>query len=1197
MDNIRTESFLGGDKVIVGNKYTDLVLETLGKVYIKTGNSSRVLSDVLALLDKATESEIKSQTIIVGSLLEMEQMEYPGDGFFVYNTLTTTLYISYDERYIALIEAAEGAGDGYVRRKGDTMTGQLEINTVGPPLIVASSKLVNNLNAEFISGYAADDLAKKKVDEYITGNWTFKGKGVSENNWTFKENVRMYGDLVTSRSLTSPEFASGFGGYGWKLDADTNTLTVDYLVVRKAMKVYEMVINKISATNGSIWVSNSSKCDSAVQPTILTDAQLGSIVPWSGLDSDKEAALKIIKSGTFYLPIPSNGANTEGIITLDTELSGPSEINTTSKTFVNYKFIVYVKDAVGLVNNPLFTGLQTLYNESLLTSSNGDDNHTQLQKCITLYYISKEIVVTKWGGNEGQWDEGTVPVEWEYRDTFDKKFPMFMIPKGNSPSGKLYTELYELATTQEEARSYVFPIYPYYKYFALDKTLVDTAIAESNSEFNNRYVPSTGVPNLWIVNTDDDEYPLFKAGDIIRCQKYSDGNIKYYDAIVLAQIESRQFIVQKAVSVFDKYTEIHYNEDGSVKEYKEEYNTTQYNKTEQSYSPITGQQESNSTSKTTSSRVDDIASGDDMIQMGNIYDVRRQNAIYLTSCDDDGPFIDVISGLNRPDYSVLYDTPKYRRREIVYKSTKRNYYIQREYVEDAPTVTETNGSETTTLYGTEYPTSTSLFEVKDGKYRHAYTKTTRVRVGNLDGIYNEIFGNKQPYGYGLYGENVFLTGEFYLSNGTSVIDFSEESVLLKFRNAGLEIRDVVNEDGTIDQVPALNLEGEPIPDENGNPTYRNKTEIYMNADQFVFSIAGNLAMKLSGLFNDKGQFQDALLDINGWVQAKGLGIRGDEISPNPPYTPHPELGSGVFKDTTGKYVSENGYYLNSLITTKGDLYTRNGYFNGIVEADSGYFRGRIEAAEGKIGIFEINANGLYYGDITGWGNISYSQDMALVTPGIIRLQRQIGYFHPGDIANMRVGLGDYSDPYLVGRTEFGGASCASAGYFYRQMNSTPQGGYKFNEYYPAVKIISDNVINRDIALYTEGGIICKGGLIETGHTQPDSVSVIDLSFGCNILIHNTTYKYIYLPTLDNIKKVIGYSSGEDFCIRITIIFRYDSTQNGFVAFQDGQTSMYFINNNGGRYGDTIEMGKGDVLELALVYSNGNYYAQVIDRHT
>lgn len=92
----------------------------------------------------------------------------------------------------------------------------------------------------------------------------------------------MYGDLVTSNSITSPEFASGFGGYGWRMDADTNTLTVDYLVVRKAMKVYEMVINKISATNGSIWVSNSSKCESAFQPYILTQSALNSIGVWTG---------------------------------------------------------------------------------------------------------------------------------------------------------------------------------------------------------------------------------------------------------------------------------------------------------------------------------------------------------------------------------------------------------------------------------------------------------------------------------------------------------------------------------------------------------------------------------------------------------------------------------------------------------------------------------------------------------------------------------------------------------------------------------------------------------------------------------------------------------------------------------------------------------------------------------------------------
>lgn len=944
MENIRTETFLGSDKVIVGNKYTDLVLETLGKVYIKTGNSSRVLSDVLKLLDQVQESDIKSQTIIVGSTLEMEQMEYPGDGFFVYNTLTTTLYIAYDERYIALIEAAEGAGDGYVRRRGDTMTGQLEINTVGPPLIVASSKLVNNLNAEYIDGYASDDLAKKKVDEYIYGNWTFKGKGVSEDNWIFKDNVRMYGDLVTSRSMTSPEFASGFGGYGWRLDGDTNTLTIDYLVVRKAMKVYEMVINKISATNGSIWVSNSSKCSAAVQPTILTDLELKSISSWTGSSENKEAALKILKSGTYYLPIPSNGANTESTVSFTTELSGPSEPNTTSKTFVNYKFIVYIKDPIGLVNNPLFKGLQSLYDESLLTSSSGDDNHTQLQKCIVLYYISKEMVVTKWGGNEGQWDEGTEPVSWEYRDTFDKKFAFYMIPKGTHSSGKLYTELYENASSQEDARKYVFAIYPYYKYFALEQSIVNTAITESNAEFNSGYVPTATVPNLWVVNTDEEEYPLFKPGDIIRCQKYADGNIKYYDAIVLAQIESRQFIVQKAVSVFDKYTEIHYNEDGSVDEYIEKYNTTQYSKTEESYSSATGRVESNSESKTIEARVDDIASGDDMIQMGNIYNPERQNAIYLTSCDDDGPFMDVISGLNRPDYSVLYDIPKYKRKEIVYKSTKKNYYLQKEYVAEAPSVTETVDGAQVTLYGTEYPTSTSLFEIKDKKYRHAYTKTTRVRVGNLDGIYNEIFGDKQPYGFGLYGENVFLTGEFYLSNGTSIVDFSEDNIMLKFKMAGLVIRDV----DPAEQVPVIGLDGNPVLDENGNQVYRNKTEIYMNADQFIFSIAGNPAMKLSGLFNDKGQFQEALLDVNGWIQSRGL-----------------KVGTG----------SGDNFTANFTVSTNGNVWAQNCEFKDVVMRDAQAHNIQcwdIKAYSGYIGGFKIVNNNLSYDVSSSYKGYDYT---------------------------------------------------------------------------------------------------------------------------------------------------------------------------------------------------------------------------------
>ena len=48
-----------------------------------------------------------------------------------------------------------------------------------------------------------------------------------------------------------------------------------------------------------------------------------------------------------------------------------------------------------------------------------------------------------------------------------------------------------------------------------------------------------------------------------------------------------------------------------------------------------------------------------------------------------------------------------------------------------------------------------------------------LRLGNLENVFNEKFGKKQPHGYGLYSENVFLTGEFLLSNGKSLLDISD----------------------------------------------------------------------------------------------------------------------------------------------------------------------------------------------------------------------------------------------------------------------------------------------------------------------------------------------------------------------------------------------------------------------------------------
>lgn len=60
------------------------------------------------------------------------------------------------------------------------------------------------------------------------------------------------------RALSSREFVSGFAGAGWMIDQYGNA-TFDNLTVRKEFNVYELVINKISGSNGAIAVTDSAE--------------------------------------------------------------------------------------------------------------------------------------------------------------------------------------------------------------------------------------------------------------------------------------------------------------------------------------------------------------------------------------------------------------------------------------------------------------------------------------------------------------------------------------------------------------------------------------------------------------------------------------------------------------------------------------------------------------------------------------------------------------------------------------------------------------------------------------------------------------------------------------------------------------------------------------------------------------------------
>lgn len=785
MENVRVDSLLGNKKVIVGNPYSDIVLETLGKVYVKTGNNLKVLSDVLKLLDQANEKD-STGTIIVDSQSAMEEMEYPGDGRFIFNTLTKTLYISYDERYVALITAEDGEGsDKYVKKSGDVITGKLEFTTNEAPLIVASSKLVKNFNAEYVGGYAADKLAKRLENEYIYGNWTFKSSGTSEDTWLFKRNVRFNQDLIIDGSLSTAQFQSGYGGYGWRLDSTTNTLTIDYLVVRKAMRVYEMVINKITATNGSIWVTNASKADNVYYPIVCSI---------NDLDGTADSG-KLWASDAYYL-------------------------FTETWSSTGYKFFIYITDYSALINNPEFTGKEMLLDEALLTrevTESDTSDFIELRNNVKLFYVYSsdfaKDVEFEYIENISDYEETGVTKTINIYDTY----------YGKNPNGDL---------------------------------------------LNN---------NFYIVVTDDEEYPLLKPNDLVRCQKWSNGNIKYYDAIVTNQLGSYSYVMQKAISVFDKYTEINYNEDGTVASMTEEYNDKLYSMTEDS-----------ETTTNVEDRLDEIAIGDDIIQMGNLVDANRQNAIYLTSTDDYSPYIDIISELTRPDYSVVYRIPKY----ITDKDGNEvNYEMVKKLDSEGNPVIGSDGE-----------------PVMVKKYIYKYTKTCKVRLGNLGGIRDSTFPeNKQPRGYGLYADNVFLTGEFYLNNGQSVVDFSQDGVFLKYKEAGLSIAD---DPKTGDPIISLEANKVWIGDSKGQIGTLFKVEdgkAYINTD-FIKAQKIEVQEIWNYSFDETTSQQVELPLFEGTYTPVMYESSIGTMTPDPPYgmadssawtgTISKHDGSGVFKDSS-----------------------------------------------------------------------------------------------------------------------------------------------------------------------------------------------------------------------------------------------------------------------------------------------------------
>lgn len=79
------------------------------------------------------------------------------------------------------------------------------------------------------------------------------------------DGVKHFGNAYFVDSLGSERFSSGFAGYGWSILKNLTTgnisATFDELTIRKKMRIYELEVQKNTATNGALWVSDSCSGD------------------------------------------------------------------------------------------------------------------------------------------------------------------------------------------------------------------------------------------------------------------------------------------------------------------------------------------------------------------------------------------------------------------------------------------------------------------------------------------------------------------------------------------------------------------------------------------------------------------------------------------------------------------------------------------------------------------------------------------------------------------------------------------------------------------------------------------------------------------------------------------------------------------------------------------------------------------------
>lgn len=329
-------------------------------------------------------------------------------------------------------------------------------------------------------------------------------------------------------------------------------------------------------------------------------------------------------------------------------------------------------------------------------------------------------------------------------------------------------------------------------------------------------------------------------------------------------------------------------------------------------------------------------------------------------------------------------------------------------------------------------------------------------------------------------------------------------------------------------------------------------------------------------------------DANGKLALIGVGIEETDAEGN--------------KKTVIKLTADN-------IKLEG-LVTANGYFkvkeDGSIEAVNGTFRGHVYAEGGAIGGFSIGNGHI------GGADVIYNEDGTIEVKdtenGLFLYDDMIGFNDKGRQAIFGT-WNNYGQPMLCRLVD-------TATDYNFDFGISPKYGIVFD---------IENSMNGNFAFAGKGSGVLNGAMdgyaykkIALDKANTVFVGYMDLQAANRFIVKATQGSTVVaLPKIEQVRDGLAIGKNTPFCMRITIIADIGSSNYkvcGRYSQQDSKKEYpwnteelpVMVHWDGGHY-ETLDMGKGDTLEVLLVYDpdstetlNGwptKYTARIINKQS